>query len=290
MGTYFARCTPGLEDISQRELLGYGVKSELSAAGLLRFESNAAKVSELLKRVRTVDDFYFSSSPSKWTEGMCLPFERRRGGLLEIQHLDGSVRRLERVGLKPLYLRDYRIFNHPSALRPTVAASLVMLTDMRGDLLDPFAGGGTIVIEDALMMLSGDESEGRSASHRLCGIDISRHHLSGAEKNASAAGVRDSIELRLADATRVSFERPFSRVVTNPPFGVRGAKLQRILSLYDRFVKNLDRIISTSGQGVIITSEWAQLKRMLKGRGYRVEGVRRVRHGRLWTGVVIFRC
>jgi len=54
-----------------------------------------------------------------------------------------------------LNFREYRVYNHPSSIRPTLAASLVLMAEPGGGLLyDPFCGGGTILIEGALMSSS----------------------------------------------------------------------------------------------------------------------------------------
>ncbi len=48
--------------------------------------------------------------------------------------------------------RDYRLFSHPSALKGTIAYSLLRIADynLKDVLIDPFCGSGTIIIEAAL--------------------------------------------------------------------------------------------------------------------------------------------
>ena len=48
--------------------------------------------------------------------------------------------------------RDYRLFTHPTALKGTIAYSLLRIGDyvLKDVLLDPFCGSGTIIIEAAL--------------------------------------------------------------------------------------------------------------------------------------------
>jgi len=267
MPYFAATCSEGLEDMLAFELSLYGVRNIFKGRQEVIFDCDIDKISELMIKLRTADNIIIKnkSSPEDMLKGT-------------------------RLNIRPLYLRDYRVFNHPSSLLPSVAAALLLCTDMKRDLIDPFVGGGTVLIEDALMMHQSvnERLPYTTEIHRIMGIDINPHHLSGAKKNAKRAGVADIIRLELADSTKIKLYPLFSRMVTNPPFGVKGSKKERILKLYDRFAANIDNILSPNAEGIIITTEWNQIVKILSDRGFRLKEVRKFRHRRLYTGAVHF--
>ncbi|MEM3684462.1 MAG: THUMP domain-containing class I SAM-dependent methyltransferase [Conexivisphaerales archaeon] len=276
--SYLASCAEGLEDIVAYELKLFGIgQLSISTSGVY-FNADVGRLKELQTRMRTVDFIY------KVQRGSALDSEQEKRN--RWPRMNFTLTKLT----KPLYLRDYRVYNHPSSLKPSVAASLLLTTDMSRDLLDPFVGGGTIVVEDALMTrLSGRKSlPYQIKPHRILGIDINPKHLSGARKNAREAGVSDIIHFMLGDSTKVSLEARYSRMVTNPPFGVRGGKKERIKKMYERFVSNIDRLLLPRSEGIVITSDWKILEELMRERGILVRRIRRIRHKKLWTGAIYF--
>lgn len=266
---YAAVCSKGIEDICQSELLSLGVDQARQGEGTVYFEASEERVNSILKNARTVNFLYHVDDETPWK-------------VFSSGHFMSKIKKVSR---RALYLRSYRIYNHPSALLPTVAAALLLTTDTGKDLLDPFAGGGTILIEDALYM---KDEFSKKDHHRIQGIEINPHHLSGAVKNAKRAEVDELIRFIRGDCTRIKFDEKFSRMVTNPPYGVRGAKMNRILGLYDRFMDNLDNLLCKGAQSIIVTTEWKQLSGMIGDRGYRITNIRLIRHRKLWIGAVYF--
>ncbi|MGC9208322.1 MAG: tRNA (guanine(6)-N2)-methyltransferase [Nitrososphaeria archaeon] len=214
-----------------------------------------------------------------------------------------------------LNFREYRKYNHPSSLKPTLAASLLIMAGWDGrPLIDAFAGGGTIPIEAALFARSapvrpsGDfmykklslydqQEEERAiksvgpkfAVSKLVGVEISPKHIRGALKNAQAAGVADVVELRLDDSVKFVPESKFDFLVSNPPYGIRSGRKEKVLRLYELFVKNLDNILKEGGTGLIITTEYRKLENILAQRGYKHVKTSVGLHGKLWVGAVLFR-
>lgn len=119
-----------------------------------------------------------------------------------------------------MHKRWWRIYNHPAHLNATIACAMVKLSRWRPEesLLDPMCGSGTIPIEAALMArntpnkrsfahqkllkLPMVEYETRDLKLRIYGIEKVRKHLEGAIENAKNAGVADTIEFNLGDATK----------------------------------------------------------------------------------------
>ena len=158
--------------------------------------------------------------------------------------------------------RDYLIFIHNQALRPTIAASLVHLSEFRGKgiLLDPFCGGGTVSIEAALEakgtlhqydahkfpylrllgisepVLTTPKQETRA---RIVGYDLSLHTITSARKNAKIAGVNKDIELSAVDAHMLDIkfdEKSVDFIVTHLPLLSRSTDMQKTLKLWDEFL------------------------------------------------------
>ncbi len=158
---------------------------------------------------------------------------------------------IDTTGKNALRKRRYLAYRHPAPMRTTLAA--IMLEKLNYDgapLLDPFCGGGTILIEaahrirripnvafrdsfafynlnvetglsnithDILMELMEEMNE-QTAS--LTGMEIDKHRAAGARINAKKAFVADTITIKNQDALTADFEAP-RYIVSNPPFGVR---------------------------------------------------------------------
>ncbi len=155
----------------------------------------------------------------------------------------------------PLHERGYRREAVEAPLRETLAAGLLLLAGFRADrpLLDPFCGSGTIVIEAALLSKGiapgsfRDDfaflrwpganpsaflrlQESLRASHMqeppipIRGQDIDSTAIRIAERNAGRAGIREDIELDVADFFSGPPDPPGNApgiIVTNPPYGER---------------------------------------------------------------------
>ncbi len=133
-----------------------------------------------------------------------------------------------------LHKRGYRVYNHPAALKTTIAVGMLRLAEWKpGEpILDPMCGSGTIVIEAALTSkgieipcfklheilgnpgISRLYPELHDRIQRLCistprdvdrvhiGIDINPIHIEGAAINAHMARVIDTTMFFVGDSTR----------------------------------------------------------------------------------------
>ncbi|HIP57624.1 MAG TPA: class I SAM-dependent RNA methyltransferase [Ignisphaera aggregans] len=134
-----------------------------------------------------------------------------------------------------LHKRGYRVFNHPAALKTTIACALLRIAGWTPGrpVLDPMCGGGTILIEAALaskgieipcFKLRELESNpvidrvvpgalnaikklcrevSRDVRKRFIGIEINPRFAEGAVINAKSAGVDDMILFVVGDATKL---------------------------------------------------------------------------------------
>ncbi len=162
-----------------------------------------------------------------------------------------------------LHLRGYKVRNTEAPINEVLAAGLILLSgwDAQCDLIDPFCGSGTILIEAALIAqniypgvfrkeyafekwkdfdedlfdrIYNDDSEEREFNYKIYGYDINRQVVQIAQDNVKSAGVSNIVEVQQGDFA--NFEQPVEKsiIITNPPYGERigaGGNIN-ILDLY----------------------------------------------------------
>jgi tRNA (guanine6-N2)-methyltransferase len=178
--------------------------------------------------------------------------------------------------------RGYRVYEHPAALKPTLAYAMIVLSGMKdGDtLLDPMCGGGTIPIEAAYLFES---------SKHAC-MDFNPRHIEGAKMNALAAMVSSRISFIVGDARKLtSYFKPRSVdiVVSNPPYGIRLGSPREVHALYDRFLEELAKLEPRAT--VLITTEHEYVKIKAAEYGLDIVHERAVAHGGLWPKILVLR-
>lgn len=168
-----------------------------------------------------------------------------------------------------LHQRGYKTATVQAPLNEVLAAGLIMLTGWDGecDLIDPFCGSGTILIEAALIAqnvypgvfrkeyafekwkdfdadlfdrIYNDDSQEREFDHKIYGYDINRQVVQIATNNVLNAGVKDIVSVEQRDF--YEFEQPLDKaiMITNPPYGDR-ITTDDIFDLYETIGKNLKR-------------------------------------------------
>lgn len=178
---------------------------------------------------------------------------------------------------RSLQYRGYRQYLHPAGLNPVIAYGLVRISGWEEEysLYDPFCGGGTILIEALRYALRIPHIERerifnlwrfkflncrefrRQASLikkrildrelKIFGSDISPKHIEGARLQLSGAPCR----LFLADACKVDYNYDF--IVTNPPYGMRGAKKSKTREVLSDFNKQLLKFERVFKNAVILS-------------------------------------
>jgi tRNA (guanine6-N2)-methyltransferase len=172
-----------------------------------------------------------------------------------------------------LHIREWRRYNHPGALKPSLSYALVLMSGWRADrLLDPFTGGATIPIEAALRWMNKPVHENKNYQYRklslydpaeekkemedhpdpisepvvagsIKGIEISPKHIRGALKNVREAGAERVVSLELADSTRWVPNQKYPYLVTNPPYGIRSGRKKYVVRLYERFARHARKLL-----------------------------------------------
>jgi len=152
---------------------------------------------------------------------------------------------------EPLNRRGYRVEPAPAPLNENLAAGLIRLSGWRPDmpLLDPMMGGGTILLEAAMVALNmapglkrhfafenlisfdkvewtrlRKDAQAAQAEPRqlpIYGCDIDPRMIRAAGLNLKAAGLLDCITLREGDVMEIPAPAEHGMIVSNPPYGVR---------------------------------------------------------------------
>ena len=183
-----------------------------------------------------------------------------------------------------LHKRGYRENSGAAPLKETLAAAMVLMSRWQEtyELIDPFCGSGTILIEAAMIMnniapglnrefvcetwptipdyIFNQVREGakraiKNKDIKLIGYDIDTWVLRTAQNNAIKAGVSDFIEFQKRDVKEFSTRKKYGFIITNPPYGERlgeketAEELYKILGNHKRDYKAWEYNIITSYEG-----------------------------------------
>jgi tRNA (guanine6-N2)-methyltransferase len=221
---------------------------------------------------------------------------------------------------RSLHKRGYKVYEHPAALKPTIAAAMLEIAGWpaEGGLIDPMCGGATIPIEAAfkaynippnrlrrdfaflkLKFFSKEEFEeirenllSRAKvdySFRIFGMEKYKHHLQGGMRNAEKASVLKAIEFIHGDATNPDSypKEALTHVVVNPPYGIRMVPKGSPKGLYVGFIKALKKV-AQNGTLVLISGAHRRFEEAASECGLEIAEARVVSHGDLWAK--IFKC
>jgi 23S rRNA G2445 N2-methylase RlmL len=148
-----------------------------------------------------------------------------------------------RVGKTALHDRWYQRAHLPGALKPSIAAALVLLakTTPTTHVLDPCCGSGTILIEAALQ------------GAIVCGGDSNPLAVAATQTNLAAAGVKASVQQWDATSLPIS-DATVDRVITNLPWGRQVQVQEAMSSLYQRLFAQMRRVLAPWGRLVLLTN------------------------------------
>ncbi len=212
--------------------------------------------------------------------------------------------------------RGYRVYSHPAALNPVIAAAMIQILNWNGSkiLVDPMCGGGTIPIEACMIVrkippgvfrgahpiiklpvISEDEywriredaiRKKLDINDILCfGIDAGKKYIDGSILNASSAGVKENIKFICGDSRRLEKLIPDDQYffAFNPPYGIRLTRIKAIPELYNSILKSLKNI--GGFEGIIITAAESAMRKAIKNANYNILRIYKVMHGNLETTI-----
>jgi len=179
-----------------------------------------------------------------------------------------------------MHRRGYRIYDHPAALKPTLAVAMLYLSGTKDKqvIIDPMCGGGTIPIEAALL----------HEDAYIVGTDFNEKHIRGARMNSIAAGVYDKIIFKRWDARKIDqLGMEFDHIILNPPYGIRYGDPNSVRRLYRKFLESAIKSLRLTGRITMITTEYHYIHRIIKYIGLDVVHERTVYHGKLYPHIIV---
>jgi tRNA (guanine6-N2)-methyltransferase len=165
--------------------------------------------------------------------------------------------------------RQYKVEHLPASLRPTVAAAMVRLADLKPGqtVLDPMCGAGTLLAEALLYAKPRRTHDGQAWALNLLGGDIDASHARAAAANLSRFG---EIRPMPWDARQLPLEAgSVDRVLSNPPFGKQLGSPEEIGPLYRQAVREMDRVLRGGGRAVLIVADVPALQQAAASVGWR---------------------
>ena len=176
-----------------------------------------------------------------------------------------------RLSDKAMRHRTYKYEHLPASIRPTIAAAMVRLAELKPNqtVLDPMCGAGTLLAEAYLATKGKKTSEGASWQTRFLGGDIEASHVRAAQANLRQFHVTD---VRPWDARELPMENEsVDRILCNPPFGKQLSTPEEIVPLYRQSVKEMDRVLRPGGKAVLIVADARALRSAVQHVGWKQE-------------------
>jgi predicted RNA methylase len=149
---------------------------------------------------------------------------------------------------------SYRKQAVPASIHPVTAASVMQICKpyMRSgaDVLDPFCGSGTMLIERGIV----------ASVHKLVGVDISPLAIKAACANRKASG--QNIALIRGDILGYGAAK-YDEIISNMPFGNRVSNHASNTALYTRFADKLSSLLKDGGMAFLYTQEKKLLRSVI---------------------------
>lgn len=187
---------------------------------------------------------------------------------------------------KALNKRGYRVETVPAPLSETLAAALLKMAGYRGDEIfcDPCCGGGTLLIEAALMAAdippgflridwgfryhpqfsqaewlkvkaAADKQRKEVVKGHFFGCDNNKETVRQCKANLRAAGLLQSIEVVASDFRDYQPQVPPNFIMTNPPHGKRLEEVERLISLYRALGEFIKTKSAKPGRGFVFAGD-----------------------------------
>lgn len=168
--------------------------------------------------------------------------------------------------------KTYKTEHMPASLRPTVAAAMVRLGEIKPKqvVVDPMCGAGTILAEALLV-------RNRYREHKPC---ILGGDLFVSPMVATAGNIRGLGRAGLArwDARQLPLpDESVDRIISNPPFGKQLSRPEEIGQLYQDMLLEYHRVLRPRGKAVLLVSDVPALREAAAAMGWKRNRQVRVR-------------
>lgn len=171
-----------------------------------------------------------------------------------------------RIASEALHLRSYKVRGGEGALKPPIAASLILLARPRkGErLVDDFCGTGTILCEGLLQGLD------------VYGGDIVEERVAGAQANVGNINGPVRSHVKVLDATKSPWPTAhFDLAVSNLPWD-KQVEMESVVGTYSGAIREYARILKSDGRLVLLLkkADLAVKHVKLNFPGHRIEQIR----------------
>jgi 23S rRNA G2445 N2-methylase RlmL len=157
----------------------------------------------------------------------------------------------------------YKLEHRPASLRPTVAAAMVRLAEIkpRHVVLDPMCGAGTLLAEHLVAV-----GKIRAERPPALGGDLDAGAVRAATVNLSKLG---AARLTRWDAARLPLpDGSVDRIVSNPPFGKQLSTPEAVGPLYRAALQECDRVLRPGGRAVLLAADRGALRTAARAVGW----------------------
>lgn len=162
---------------------------------------------------------------------------------------------LLRTTSRPLSTRSWRAVDYPGAVNGTIAAGVLALLDVTAEdsLLDMTCGSGTFLIEQLY----------RAVPERTVGIDVSEEAIAACREHQRAARQRGRIEWIHGDVLTTPLEGGFTRLVTNPPWGMLHGDHATNEALHTALLERASQLAAPGARLAVLTQEVRRMRAVL---------------------------
>lgn len=217
-----------------------------------------------------------------------------------------------------LHKRQYRIFQHPNALRATIAYSLIRIAQIKEKetILDTFTGSGTIPIEAALhfsnfpvnyyskdkfiflksLKLNKNFFENidkkiKRSKVKIYGYDSIFGYITSSKKNAKIAGINKELKLSRCEISWLDTKFKKSsvdKIITYPPQQSKNIDVKITEKIYNEFFYQADFILKKAGKIVLITRSLELLQKYAEKFKFKLKEEREVYSGKQALKILVF--
>ncbi len=219
--------------------------------------------------------------------------------------------------------REYKVFSHPSAIKGTVAYSLLRISGYKKDevLLDPFTGSGTIPIEAALYSSSFSPNHFRKdrlaflklkcfngtdfdkffedinkkatfeKKPNINAVDCQFRFVDATKKNAKIAGIDKQINFSRIETEWLDSKMDkasIDRIVTNPPAVSKNVSQKQIEKIYNEFFYQAEFILKSNGSVTLIARSEQELKKYAEKYKFKTSLEKTIWMGKEETKILVF--
>lgn len=181
-----------------------------------------------------------------------------------------------------LFRRDWRKHLVPAGINPTLAYVICKVADLKDAdiIMDPFCGGGTIVITANLDF----------KVKKFLASDISSTAVEYTKRNILEAKItKDKYTLFINDVKRLRLQKDYlDKIITNMPFGIRAGKHDSNVSLYKTFINFSHSTLKKDGLLVAFTTEKTLIEENIGGKFELIDEIK-IAQGGLYPSIFVLK-